>query len=171
VELVEQGHGQQWSLASRLKTPVEDLESANPTLAHNYLEPSKRVSNAAQSSATITDRAATDQAATEYKRLTRQWEAAVAEIRELRAFSRFLLPPLYEVLQAAARQGPVIILIASKYSWSAIIVPMSGEPQHVPLPSIALADVMILKDRFTMAIRHVSRMNPAESRIDLYSYG
>ncbi|KAG1841218.1 hypothetical protein DFJ58DRAFT_845063 [Suillus subalutaceus] len=52
------GRGQQWSLASRLKTPVEDLESANPKLAHDYLDLSRRISNAAQSSATITDRAA-----------------------------------------------------------------------------------------------------------------
>jgi CHAT domain-containing protein len=167
VELAEQGRGQQWSLASRLKTPVEDLESANPELAHNYLELSKCVSNAAQSSATITDRAAADQAATEYKRLTRQWEAAVAEIRDLRAFSRFLLPPSYEDLQAVARHGPVIILIASQYLCSAIIVPTSGEPHHIPLPSIALADLTILKDRFTRAIRHASRMNPAETRTNL----
>ncbi|KAG2344813.1 TPR-like protein, partial [Suillus weaverae] len=64
VELAEQGRGQQWSLASRLRTSVEDLESANPTLAHNYLELSKLVSDAAQSSATITDRAAAERAAT-----------------------------------------------------------------------------------------------------------
>ncbi|KIK33017.1 hypothetical protein CY34DRAFT_813906, partial [Suillus luteus UH-Slu-Lm8-n1] len=167
VELVEQGRGQQWSLASRFKTPVEDLESANPTLAHDYLELSKHISNAAQSSATITDRAAADRAATEYRRLTRQWEAVVAEIRDLRAFSRFLLPHSYEDLQVAALHGPVIILIASQYSCGAIIVPTSGEPHHVSLPSIALADLMILKDRFTRAIRHASRMNPAETRTDL----
>ncbi|KAG1776389.1 CHAT domain-containing protein [Suillus placidus] len=167
VELMEQGRGQQWSLASRLKTPVEDLESANPKLAHSYVELSKRVSNAAQSSATITDRAAADRAATEYRKVTEQWEAAVAEIRNLQAFSRFLLPPLYADLQAAARHGPVIILIASQYSCSAIIVPTSGEPHHVPLLSITLADLKTLKDRFTRAIRHASRMNPAESRTDL----
>ncbi|KAG1806946.1 CHAT domain-containing protein [Suillus variegatus] len=167
VELVEQGRGQQWSLASRLRTPVEDLESVNPTLARNYLELSKRVSNAAQSSATITDRAAADQATTECRTLTRQWEATVAEIRDLPAFSRFLLPPSYEDLQVAARQGPVIILIASQYSCSAIIVPTSGDPHHVPLPSIALADLKILKDRFARAIQDLSRMNPRESRTDL----
>ncbi|KAG1824300.1 CHAT domain-containing protein [Suillus variegatus] len=167
VELAEQGRGQQWSLASRLRTPVEDLESANPTLARNYLELSKLISNAAQSSATIIDRAAADRAASEYRRLTRQWETAVAEIRDLPAFSRFLLPPSYEDLQAAARQGPVIILIASQYSCSAIIVPTSGDPHHVPLPSIALADLKILKDRFARAIRDSSRMNPRESRTDL----
>ncbi|KAG1788928.1 CHAT domain-containing protein [Suillus plorans] len=167
VELVEQGRGQQWSLASRLRTPVEDLESAKPTLARNYLELSKHVSNAAQSSATITDRAAADREATEYRNLTRQWEAAVAEIRDVPAFSRFLLPPSYEDLQAAARQGPVIILVASKYSCSAIIVPMSGDPHHVPLPSVSLADLTNLKDRFARAIREASRMSPKESRTDL----
>ncbi|KAG2343594.1 hypothetical protein BDR05DRAFT_989693 [Suillus weaverae] len=167
VELMEQGRGQQWSLASRLRTPVEDLESANPNLAHKYLELSKCVSDAAQSSATITDRAAADRAATEYRRLTRQWEAAVAEIRDLRAFSRFLLPPLYEDLQAAARQGPVIILIASQYLCSAIIVPTSGDPHHVPLPSVALAELNNLKDRFARAIRHASIMGPKQPRNDL----
>ncbi|KAG2343859.1 TPR-like protein [Suillus weaverae] len=167
VELMEQGRGQQWSLASRLRTSVEDLESANPTLAHNYLELSKLLSNAAQSSANIADRAAADRAATEYRRLTRRWEAVVAEIHDLRAFSRFLLPPLYEDLQAAARQGPVIILIASQYSCNAIIVPTLGDPHHVPLPSVTLADLKILKDRFTRAIRHALRMNSAELRTDL----
>ncbi|KAG2040928.1 CHAT domain-containing protein [Suillus americanus] len=167
VELAEQGRGQQWSLASRLRTSVEDLVSANPTLARNYLELSKLVSDAAQNSATITNRAAADRAATEYRRLTRQWEAAVAEIRDLRAFSRFLLPPLYEDLQAAARQGPVIILIASQYSCSAIIIPTSGDPHHIPLPSISLAELTNLKDRFARAIRHASGMGPKLPRNDL----
>jgi CHAT domain-containing protein len=167
VELMEQGRGQQWSLVSRLKTPVEDLEWANPKMAHKYLELSKSISNAAQSSATITDRAVADQAATKYRRLTRRWEATVAEIRILQGFSRFLLPPAYEDLQAAARHGPVIILIASQYSCGAIIVPASGEPNHVPLSSIALADLNNLKERFTRAIRHASRMNPKETRTDL----
>ncbi|KAG2340399.1 TPR-like protein [Suillus weaverae] len=167
VELVERGRGQQWSLASRLKTPVEDLESANPKMARDYLEMSKLVSNAAQGSVASTNRAAADRAATEYRRLTEQWAAAVAEIRSLQAFSRFLLPPSYADLQAAARHGPVIILIASKYSCSAIIIPTSGDPHHVPLSSITLADLKTLKDRFTRAIRHASRMDPAESRTDL----
>jgi tetratricopeptide (TPR) repeat protein len=167
VELVEQGRGQQWSLASRLKTPVEDLESANPTLAHTYLELSKHVSNAAQSSATTTDRAAADQAAIEYRKLTREWEAAVTEICNIQGFSRFLLPPAYEDLQAVARHGPVIIFIASKHSYSTIIVPTSGDPHHVPLSSIALADLNNLKERFTGAIRNASRMNPTEPRNDL----
>ncbi|KAG2089824.1 CHAT domain-containing protein, partial [Suillus cothurnatus] len=166
VELMEQGRGQQWSLASRLRTPLEDLESISPELARKFLHLSKHLSDA-QGSAASTDRADADRAATEYRRLTREWEAVVAEIRGLPAFSRFLLPPLCEDLQAVARQGPVIILIASQYSCSAIIIPTSRDPHHVPLPSLSLIDLTNLKDRFTRAIRQASRMNPAEPRKDL----
>ncbi|KAG1852507.1 CHAT domain-containing protein [Suillus subluteus] len=166
VELVEQGRGQQWSLASRLRTPLEDLESASPQLAQKLSELSKRLSHA-QGSAGSADPAAADRAATEYRRLTRQWEAAVAEIRGLQAFSRFLLPPSYDYLQAAARHGPVIILIASQYSCSAIIVPTSGDPHHVSLPSVSLTELNNLKDRFARAIRHASIMGPKVPRNDL----
>ncbi|KAG1823763.1 CHAT domain-containing protein [Suillus subaureus] len=166
VELVEQGRGQQWSLASRLRTPLEDLTSTSPQLAQKLLELSKHLSHA-QGAAGSAGPAAADQAATEYRRLTRQWEAAVAEIRGLQAFSRFLLPPSYEYLQAAARQGPVIILIASQYSCSAIIVSTSGDPHHVSLPSISLTELNNLKDRFARAIRHASIMGPKVPRNDL----
>ncbi|KAG1835853.1 CHAT domain-containing protein [Suillus subalutaceus] len=141
--------------------------NAHPKLAHNYLELSGHVSNAAQNSAPITDTAAADRAATEYRKLTERWEAAVAEIRNLQAFSRFLLPPSYADLQAAARHGPVIILIARKYSCSAIIVPTSGEPHHTPLPSVTLADLNNLKVRFTKAIRYTSIIGPKVPRNDL----
>ncbi|KAG1805700.1 uncharacterized protein BJ212DRAFT_1391070 [Suillus subaureus] len=33
IELVEQDRGQQWSLASRLRTPLGDLKSTSPQLA------------------------------------------------------------------------------------------------------------------------------------------
>ncbi|KAG2092413.1 hypothetical protein BD769DRAFT_1395464 [Suillus cothurnatus] len=150
VELLEQGRGQQWSLTSRLRTPLEDLWSANPQLAQRLSELSKHLSHA-QGSTGSTDPAAADRAATEYRRLTGQWKAAVAEIRNLRAFSRFLLPPSYEDLQAAAHQGPVIILIASQYSCSAIIVPTSGDPHNVPLPAVSLTELNNLKDHFSRA--------------------
>ncbi|KAG2033441.1 CHAT domain-containing protein [Suillus americanus] len=166
VELLEQGRGQQWSLASRLRTPLEDLESANPNLAHKFSELSKCLSET-QGPAVSTDRVAVDRAETQFRKLTEQWGAVIAEIRNLKGFSRFLLPSSYEDLQAAARHGPVIILVASQYSCSAIIVPMSGDPHHVPLLSITLTDLQNLKDRFARAIRHASIMSPKVPRNDL----
>ncbi|KAG1747311.1 CHAT domain-containing protein [Suillus lakei] len=163
VELVEQGRGQQWSLASRLRTPLADLESTNPNLAQKFLELSKRLSDA-QGSTLNTDRAAADRAETQYRRLTEQWGVVVAEIRNLEGFSRFLLPPSYTDLQVAARHGPVIILIASRYSCSAIVVPTSGGPHHVRFQRITLPDLETLKDDFATAIRHTARMRPDQPR-------
>ncbi|KAG0699092.1 CHAT domain-containing protein [Suillus ampliporus] len=166
VELEEQGRGQQWSLAARLRTPLEDLESASLPLAHKLEELSKRLSDA-QASAGSAEGAAADWAAVEYRRVTEQWEAGVAEIRDLQGFSRFLLPPSYKELQAAALHGPVIILIASKYSCHALIVPTSGQPYHVPFSPLALADLEMLKNDFAKAIRQASRMGPQEPRTAL----
>ncbi|KAG1818655.1 CHAT domain-containing protein [Suillus subaureus] len=166
VELLEQGRGQQWSLASRLRTLLEDLKSASPELTHKLSGISKRLSDN-HGSASNTDRAAVDRAAIEYRRLQAQWEAVVAEIRNLQGFSRFLLPPSYEDLQAAACYGPVIILIASRYLCSAIIVVTSGDLHHVPLPPTTFTDLKNLKDRFARAIRHASIMGPKVPRNDL----
>jgi hypothetical protein len=163
---VEQGRGQQWSLASRLRTPLEDLQSVSPQLAQKLSELSKRLSHT-QGSTGRADPAAADRAATKYRSLTRQWESAVAEIRGLQAFSRFLLPASYEDLQAAVRQGPVIIFIASQYSCSAIIVPTSGDPCHVPLPAVSLTGLNNLENRFARAIRHASIIGPKVPRNDL----
>ncbi|KAG2359464.1 CHAT domain-containing protein, partial [Suillus spraguei] len=164
VELLEQGRGQQWLLASRFRTPLEDLQLVSAELADKLSEVNKHLSNT-QSSTGSTDRTAADRAAIQYRRLQEQWGIVVAEIRNLKGFSQFLLPPLYEDLQAAASYGPVIIFIASQYSCSAIIVPTSGKLHNVPLPSITLTELKNLKDRFTRAIRHQEIMR--ESRTDL----
>ncbi|KAG2125776.1 CHAT domain-containing protein [Suillus clintonianus] len=147
------GRGQQWSLASRLRTPLEELKSASLQLAQTLADLRTHLSDA-QSSTGSTDRAAADRAATDYRRLTRQWEAAVAEIRNIRGFSRFLLSSSYTELQAAARHGPVIILIAR-------------EPHHVHFPRITLADLKKLKNDFAKEIRQASFMHAKEPRKDL----
>ncbi|KAG2159229.1 CHAT domain-containing protein [Suillus bovinus] len=166
VELEEQGRDQQWSLASRLRTSLDDLKSINIPLAHKLSELSKNLSDA-QNSAGNVDRAAADRAEMEYRRLTTEWDTVVAEIRNLQGFSRFLLPPSYEYLQMAACRGPVIILIASEYSCNAIIVPASGQPHHVPFPSLALTDLEMLQKHFANVIRDTARMVSQEPRTAL----
>jgi len=47
------------------------------------------------------------------------------------------------------------------------LVPTSGKARHVHFASLTLADLKMLKDDFSRAIRHASRMGPKESRTDL----
>ncbi|KAG1812523.1 uncharacterized protein BJ212DRAFT_1483137 [Suillus subaureus] len=119
-----------------------------------------------QSSATITNRAAADRAATEHRRLMKQWEAA-AEIRHLQAFSRFLLPAVVCKPASGSASRPSYHLHRESIVVQCHYFTISGKPHHVPLSSITPADLKILKDRFTRAIQHASRMNPGESRMDL----
>ncbi|KAG1776504.1 hypothetical protein EV702DRAFT_1198203 [Suillus placidus] len=104
VEFVEQGRGQQWSLASR-----------------------PRILKSRVRASAITGRATADSAARECGEFAEQWE--VTEIRYLQGVTRFLLPPSYADSQEALCYGPIIILIASKYSCNAIIVPTSQYAQ------------------------------------------
>ncbi|KAG1775556.1 hypothetical protein EV702DRAFT_1279904 [Suillus placidus] len=104
--------GQQWSLASRLRTPLEDLESTSPELTHKLSELSKSLSDA-QSSATLTDRAAADVPAIQYRRLTEQWGAAVAEICNPEGFSRFLPTFVRWLSSSSAHDVPTLRNFAS----------------------------------------------------------
>ncbi|KAG2357803.1 hypothetical protein BDR07DRAFT_1463318 [Suillus spraguei] len=158
VELVEQGRGQQWSLVSRLRTPLDDLDSMNPSLAHEFSELSERLFDFQGSTGN------TDAEGKKYRDLAKQWDAVVAETCNLRGFSRFLLSPSYKELQVAARQDPVI---ASKYSCSALLVPTSVKPRHVAFQNFTFAELEKLKDDFVKVIRHAAGMCPEESRKDL----
>ncbi|KAG1728465.1 hypothetical protein EDB19DRAFT_1747124, partial [Suillus lakei] len=110
----------------RLRTFLRVRES--DTLARKLSELGKSLSDA-QGPATITDRVAVYVAEREYGRLVTQWEAVVAEIRNLEGFSRFLPLPLCEGVKVAARYFPVIILISNEYLCGAIVVPTLGTQQ------------------------------------------
>ncbi|KAG0700147.1 hypothetical protein DFH29DRAFT_1070320 [Suillus ampliporus] len=84
-----------------------------------------------------------DLAATEYRRNTEQWEAAVAAIP-----------------QCSSAPWPSHHLHCQQILMQCVIVPKSGEPHHVPFPSLALADLEMLKVNFARAIRHASHMGP-----------
>ncbi|KAF9234802.1 hypothetical protein BU15DRAFT_65358 [Melanogaster broomeanus] len=68
-----------------------------------------------------------------YRNLLWKWNRVVEEIRTLDGFSQFLLPPLFRDLQEASCKGPVIVLIASKFSCDAIIVLHQQSPIHIQL--------------------------------------
>jgi CHAT domain-containing protein len=63
------------------------------------------------------------------------WNGVVEEIRKIEGFSRFLFSPLFSDLQEAAHDGPIIVLIASKSSCYAIIIPHNQPPTSIQLPT------------------------------------
>ena len=124
VELLEKGRTLIWTQMARFRTPLDTLKEDNShakALVKRFRELSSILDQYPEAREE-TSRVKEEAEAVRYSRLVNEWSGVVEEIRKVDGFSRFMLPPLFSDLQDAARDGPVIIPIASKLSCDAIIV-------------------------------------------------
>ena len=98
--------------------------------------------------------------------LNLELQKVVSEVRELPGFSRFLPPSLFSDLQTAARDGPVIIMNASKHGCDALIVFSDEDPIHIPL-AITKQNVRGLSLRLRILTRNAKRMDMNDMEKDL----
>ncbi|KAG2066684.1 hypothetical protein BDR04DRAFT_1121026 [Suillus decipiens] len=122
---------------TRLRTPVDSLQTRGDhavTLMKRFRDLSSLLDKPSVRHPEGSSRVDVEAEATHYRRLVKDWNGVVAEIRKIEGFSRFLLPPLFSDLQDAARHGPIIVLIASTSSCDAIIIPHEQPPTHIQLP-------------------------------------
>jgi len=93
-----------------------------------------------------------------------EWNKAVEEIRKPEGPPRFMLPPLFSDLKDAARDGPIIVLIASKSSCDAVIVPHCHPPVHVRL-STSMEKLVDLVTILQQTVKQGAR--PGDSQLQL----
>ncbi|KAH0828771.1 hypothetical protein J3R83DRAFT_3209 [Lanmaoa asiatica] len=128
VELLEQGRGVFWSQLTRLRSPLDDVIASGPAgkeLAAEFTRLTVLIRNALDSPGARQHDLVCN--------LNVKLEKVVTRIRGLPHLSRFLLPSLFSDLQQAARDGPVIIVSASKYGCDALVVLVDQDPVHIPL--------------------------------------
>ncbi|KAG2159005.1 CHAT domain-containing protein [Suillus bovinus] len=138
VELLEQGRTIIWNQMTRLRTPLDGLQTYDDhavTLMKRFSDLSSLLDKPPASHPEGAPKVDVEAEATRYRRLVEDWNGTVEEIRKIEGFSRFLLPPLFSDLQDAARDGPIIMLIASKSSCDAIIIPHKQPPTSIQLPT------------------------------------
>ena len=129
VELLEQGRAVFWTQLTRLRSPLDNVIESGPqgkVLADEFTRLTSLVR-------IIFNSPGPDQ----HDRvcgLNLELQKVVSKIRELPGLSRFLSPPLFSDLQGAARDGPVIIMNASKCGCDALVVFADKDPVHIPLP-------------------------------------
>ncbi|MFC6082637.1 CHAT domain-containing protein [Sphaerisporangium aureirubrum] len=70
--------------------------------------------------------------------LAREWDELLEQVRALKGFEDFLLPPPIETLLPAAAEGPVVMVNVSAWRCDALIVTTEGV-RAVPLPGLSLA--------------------------------
>ncbi|KAG1727982.1 TPR-like protein [Suillus lakei] len=138
VELLEHGRTLIWTQMARLRTPLDSLENRGDhavALMKKFRDLSSLLDKPPASNSEGTPKVSVEADAARYRRLVEEWNRAVEEIRKIEGFSRFLLPPLFSDLQDAARDGPIIVLVASNSTCDAIIVPHSQPPTSIKLPT------------------------------------
>ncbi|KAG1720704.1 CHAT domain-containing protein [Suillus lakei] len=136
VELLEQGRTLIWTQIARLRTPLDSLQTHGAhavTLMKRFRHLSSLLEKPPVIYANGTQRVDVEAEEARYRRLVEDWNRVVEEIRKIKGFSRFLLPPLFSDLQDAARDGPIIMLIASGWSCNAIIIPHTQPPTSIQL--------------------------------------
>ncbi|KAG1842148.1 hypothetical protein F4604DRAFT_1984150 [Suillus subluteus] len=138
VELLEQGRTIIWTQMTRLCTPLDSLQTCGDhaaALVKKFRDLSSLLDKPPANDLEATTRVDVEAEETRYRRLVKDWNRAVEEIWKIEGFSCFLLPPLFSDLQDAARDGPIIVLIASKLSCHAIIVLHEQPPTNIQLPT------------------------------------
>ncbi|KAG1779400.1 CHAT domain-containing protein [Suillus placidus] len=138
VDLLEQGRTIIWTQMTRLRTPLDSLQTRGDhavALVKRFRDLSSLLDKPSANYPEATPKVDVEAEETRYRRLVEDWNRAVEEIRKIEGFSRFLLPPLFSDLQDAARDGPIIVLIASISSCDAIIIPHKQPPTSIQLPT------------------------------------
>jgi Flp pilus assembly pilin Flp len=148
VELLEQGRSVLWAQAVNLRSDLGRLAEKAPDLAgrldsirmlldspvpdHGLL-----ASGPAADSTLATDHAL-QEAADLRRRMAREWDDVLTQVRSLDGFEHFLTAIPYAELAAAAA-GPVVILNASSHGCHALIVEAArDQPGIVDLPELSL---------------------------------
>ncbi|KAJ7728702.1 CHAT domain-containing protein [Mycena maculata] len=73
------------------------------------------------------------------RRVNQEWDDTIKSIRDLPGHEGFMKPHDIQSLRNAALHGPVVLLIAEKKSSHALVIRVSKEVEHVPLPDVSLA--------------------------------
>ncbi|KAG2156326.1 CHAT domain-containing protein [Suillus clintonianus] len=136
IELLEQGRTLIWTQMTRLRTPLDGLQDLGDhavALMKKFRDLSSLLNTPPMNYQEGTPSVNVEAEASRYRRLVEDWNRVVEGIRDIEGFSRFLLPPLFSDLQHAARDGPVVVLVASKSSCDAIIVPHNQPPMNIKL--------------------------------------
>ncbi|KAG1778190.1 CHAT domain-containing protein [Suillus placidus] len=161
VELLEQGRTIIWTQMTRLRTPLDSLQTRGDhaaALMKKFRDLSSLLDKPPANYPEATPRVNVEAEETRYRRLVEDWNIAVEDIRKIEGFSRFLLPPLFSDLQDAARDGPIVMLIASELSCDAIIIPHKQPPTSIQLPTN-------LEKLQTLVVKLQRTSNPALTKV------
>jgi tetratricopeptide (TPR) repeat protein len=147
VEMLEQGRSVLWTQALSLRSDLTRLREKAPDLAERLNEVRRELNRPSLDDrpAVFVDPPAGEghiaprRVTADRRNLARHWDTLIAQVRKLAGFERFLMPVQFADLQAAAAEGPIVIVNTSPLGCHALVVTSTGDPgvTAVALPGLS----------------------------------
>ncbi|KAJ6517634.1 CHAT domain-containing protein [Mycena vulgaris] len=154
VEFLEASRSVFWSQALHLRTPLDDLATTRPDLSGKLTGLSRQLEQASfrdTSRNPLTDTQhkmlSIESESAHSRQLNKEWEKAIKDVQELPGFEGFMRPKRISDLKQAAVSGPIIILITTNSTYSALIITLTNEVQCLKLPDLILPILATLDAR------------------------
>ncbi|EUC60893.1 aromatic di-alanine and TPR containing protein, putative, partial [Rhizoctonia solani AG-3 Rhs1AP] len=142
LEWLEHARCVVWNQSLMLRSPLDTLQSVHPNLATPLQQIADQLhsagSDSRESLALTSGSMTTEQVAQEHRRLAKEYNGLLAQIRGLPGFHDFLRPMKATGLVRAALTGPVVVINCHKGHCDALLI-LPGEQSvaHVPLPNFS----------------------------------
>ncbi|KAI9435226.1 CHAT domain-containing protein [Lactarius psammicola] len=160
IETLERGRALLWSEMRGLRTSTDQLHAAAPALAKEFAAINRDLQKVAMSVAQ-SDNAemgdgeagnhegmdAFDRLLLQQRRLSEERDCLITRIQSFPGFENFLKPPSFDVLNSAAKHGPVIIINQSEWRSDIIVLYKDLSPSFISTPSDFCDRANRLKDQ------------------------
>jgi tetratricopeptide (TPR) repeat protein len=138
VEILEGGRGVLLTQTLDMRTDMTELRARDPELARMLDEVAVALETVGVGVAEVSVLASGSPASMrreERRALAQQWDRLVEQVRRIDGFADFLRPPSVSGLQAAAVEGPIVMINVSRRRSDAFVLRPDGV-QTVPLPDL-----------------------------------
>ena len=160
IVTLERGRALLWSEMRHLRTPTDQLLHADPELGHKFAALNQDLEELTKSippshKLNMDDVVADDVRAGDQfggfllrqRRLLKERDKVISQIRALPGFDRFLTFPLFDTLRSAASSGPVIVVNHFMLHSDILILLHNASPSLIPTPPDFYDRANALKDK------------------------
>ncbi|EUC57625.1 aromatic di-alanine and TPR containing protein [Rhizoctonia solani AG-3 Rhs1AP] len=158
LEWLEHARCVVWNQSLMLRSPVDELQSIHPELGMRLQSVANQLQKAdadSRESHTLASGLTTaEEVAQDHRRLAREYNDLLTQIRALPGFGDFLRPMKAAGLVQAARTGPVVVINCHKNSCDALLI-LPGEDSvgHVPLPNFSAQKAQEARQTLNSSLR------------------
>ncbi|SCF72982.1 CHAT domain-containing protein [Streptomyces sp. Ncost-T10-10d] len=134
VETAEFGRGLMLADQQNLRADLTELQALRPERANRLRELRARLTPGTSPVMPGPD-------SSERRGLLSDYHAEVQDIRRLRGFSRFLLPPQLSELRSVADRGPIVLVNSGLWRSDAVLITAENDPILIPLTGLTDEDL------------------------------